>query len=291
MIKESKTLKEKFVDIVNLLNNNQIVAVKFDKFMDRDELKMLEFDFDEVVFNDINKSKQGNLCIIDNVDLIYKDFIADEALYKELQEKEGKFLFLYRNGISRKIFTDKKSKFYGTKTYNFGCKSKEELIEQTEKLLRQYAIYDFTNDKIEKIINLADSKDFYITKIVKEIALVKEAKEFVKDIVYFAYENIYKENILKHEILVGKAKKTSYFMDILIALANDINPYNAIGMVAGNTAKYIAQLEANGLVDSELIGVSKFQYKIADPIFKSYLRTNFTQPKFKGYLLRQNERK
>ena len=280
--KQEKTMKEKFVDIFKLLNENQIVAIKFDKFMNRNELQLLEFDFGQVIYNDISKSKKDNLCIIDNIDLLYKDYLADEALHKELQNKEGKFLFLYRNGITRKVFADKKSNFYGVKNYDFGCKTKMKLLEKTEKMLRMYGIYDFKNDEIEKIINLADSKDFYIRKIIKEIALEKIKGTKKSELIDFAWHNIYNENILKHEIIVGKAKKTSYFMEILIALANNINPYNAIDMVAGNTAKYIAQLEANGLIDSELIGVSKFLYKIADPIFKEYLLRNFKKPELKA---------
>lgn len=291
MKKEEKTIKEKITDIVKLLDENQIVAVKFDKFMDRAELSLpLDEDYMEVFFHNIDKSQQDNLIIVDNADLLYRDLDSEALLYNAIKDKKGKFILLFRNGITRKVFANKGSKFYGTKIYDFGCKTKGELELQVLSLLNLYKIKDFGDDEIERIINLADSKDFYIEKIMKEIALEKIKGTKKSDLIDFAWRNIYDENILKFELAVGKAYKKAYFMEILIALANNVNPYNAIDMVAGNTAKYIAMLENDGLIDSELVGVSKFMYKIADPFFKEYLRIHFDKPKIQGYLLRQNER-
>lgn len=290
MKKEEKTIKEKITDIVKLLDENQIVAVKFDKFMDRAELEALSENFTEVIFYNIDKSQQDNLVIVDNVDLLYKDLDSEAMLYNAIKEKKGKFILLFRNGITRKVFANKGSKFYGTKIYDFGCKTKDELKEQVTNLLSLYKIKDFGDDEMEKIIDFADSKDFYIEKIVKEVALEKLKGTKKSELIDFAWHNIYNENVLKYELAVGKACKKAYLMDILIALANNVNPYNVIDMVAGNTAKYIAMLENDGLIDSELVGVSKFVYKIADSFFKEYLRINFEKPEIKGYLFRQNER-
>lgn len=291
MKKEEKIIKEKIADIMKLLDENQIVAVKFDKFMNRAELSLpLDEDYMEVFFHNIDKSQQDNLIIVDNADLLYRDLDSEALLYNAIKDKKGKFILLFRNGITRKVFATKGSKFCGTKIYDFGCKTKDELKEQVTNLLSLYKIKDLGDDDIEKIINFADSKDFYIEKIVKEVALEKIKGTKKSELIDFAWHNIYNENVLKHELIVGKAYKKAYLMDILVALANNVNPYNAIDMVAGNTAKYIAMLENDGLVDSELVGVSKFVYKIADPFFKEYLRINFEKPEIKGYLLRQNER-
>lgn len=276
MKKEEKTIKEKFADIAKLLDENQIIAIKFDKFMNKTELEVLD----------------ENLVIFDNVDLLYKDLVYDEELFNISKDK-SRVILLFRNGITRKVFTNKKSKFYGIKIYNFGCKTKSELKLQITNLFAEFIKFGKLNDEeIDKIINLSDSKDFYIEKMIKEIVLEKTKNlKFTNDeFIKLAYENIYNENILKHELTVFKARKKAYLIDILIALANNINPYNAIDMVAGNTAKYIAVLENDGLIDSELVGVSKFIYKIADPFFKEYLLRNFKTPNFKGYLLRQNKR-
>ncbi|HDX6244470.1 TPA: hypothetical protein RPW20_000685 [Campylobacter fetus subsp. venerealis] len=290
MKKKEKTIKEKIADIVKLLDENQIAAVKFDKFMDKAKLEALGEKFTQVLFHKIDESQEGNLCIVDNVDLLYKDLDNENLLYNAIKDKKGKFILLFRNGITRKVFANKGSKFYGIKIYDFGCKTKDELKEQVINLLSLYKIKDLGDDDIEKIINFADSKDFYIEKIVKEVALEKIKSTKKSELIDFAWHNTYNENILKHELIVGKAYKKAYLMDILVALANNVNPYNAIDMVAGNTAKYIAMLENDGLVDSELVGVSKFIYKIADPFFKEYLRINFEKPEIKGYLLRQNKR-
>lgn len=284
---EEKTINEKIVDIVKLLDKNQILAVKFDKFMNKTEFKALSTNFTQVIFDDINRSSKGNLCIIDNVDLICED-----TLFDMLQDKCGKFIFLFRNNITRKVFAKKGSKFYGIPIYYFGCKTQNELNVQVEYLFNLYKIKNFGDNELKKIINLSDYKEFYIEKLVKEIVLerIKNPQLQNDELIILAYKNIYNENILKHEIIISKAQKKAYCMEILIALANNINPYNAIDMVAGNTAKYIAMLENDGLVDSELFGVSKFMYKIADPFFKEYLRINFDMPEIKGYFLRQNKR-
>ena len=41
MKKEEKTIKEKLADIAKLLDENQIVAIKFDKFMNKTDFIIL----------------------------------------------------------------------------------------------------------------------------------------------------------------------------------------------------------------------------------------------------------
>lgn len=60
MKKKEKTIKEKIADIVKLLDENQVIAVKFDKFMDKAELEALGEKFTQVVFHKIDELQEGN---------------------------------------------------------------------------------------------------------------------------------------------------------------------------------------------------------------------------------------